>query len=83
MWILFISPVDSIRAEIPGVERFVALEGEAAGWEQYEDLVAAAPADFEKPDPHLPTNDHSTDNQQPNPPDRNKPVELPSTNSAL
>ena len=37
--------VDEIRAELPGVEHFVLLDGpEQAGWRSYTDLLAAAPA---------------------------------------
>src|SRR5689334_12605740 len=32
----YLEAVDSIRAEIPRVEHFVALEGERAGWLDYE-----------------------------------------------
>jgi fatty-acyl-CoA synthase len=35
--------VDSIRARIPAVERFVAFEGGRAGWIDYEAELAAAP----------------------------------------
>jgi fatty-acyl-CoA synthase len=38
--------VDAIRAQLPGVERFVALEGARDGWLDYETLIAAAPAAF-------------------------------------
>ena len=43
--------VDSIRSRIPGVERFICLEGGApAGWEAYDALLAAAPAQPERPE---------------------------------
>ena len=35
--------VDSIREQIPGVERFVALEGAKEGWLDYETLLREAP----------------------------------------
>src|SRR5258708_7872107 len=36
----YLDAVDSIRAQIPAVERFIALEGEKAGWLSYERLLA-------------------------------------------
>jgi fatty-acyl-CoA synthase len=36
----YLDAVDSIRAQIPDVERFIALEGEKAGWLSYERLLA-------------------------------------------
>jgi fatty-acyl-CoA synthase len=39
--------VDAIRAQLPQVERFVALEGARAGWLDYEALLAKASTDFE------------------------------------
>ncbi len=42
--------VDSIRAEIPDVRHFVALEGARDGWLDYEALLAEAPATFIHPD---------------------------------
>ncbi|MEQ8799498.1 MAG: long-chain-fatty-acid--CoA ligase [Salinisphaeraceae bacterium] len=42
--------VDGIRDQIPGVKHFIALEGEAAGWQQYESLIADAPAEFDAPE---------------------------------
>ncbi|MGZ3454611.1 MAG: long-chain-fatty-acid--CoA ligase [Polyangiales bacterium] len=41
--------VDSIRAQIPGVVHFVALEGSREGWLDYESLIAAAEPSFERP----------------------------------
>ena len=35
----YLDAVDSIRAQIPDVERFIALEGEKAGWLSYEQLL--------------------------------------------
>ena len=34
--------IESIRSQIPGVERFIAFEGEKAGWLDYETLLAGA-----------------------------------------
>ncbi len=41
--------VESVRDRMPGVERFVALEGSRQGWEDYEALIAAASPDFHHP----------------------------------
>src|SRR5579863_9497330 len=45
----YLNDVEGIRAQLPGVERLVALEGltddlRAAGWLDYETLLAQAPA---------------------------------------
>src|SRR5262249_58512470 len=45
----YLDAVDSIRAELPGVEQFVALEGARTGWLEYEKVLAAAPDRFERP----------------------------------
>src|SRR5580765_309360 len=45
----YLDAVDSIRAEIPSVERFVALEGSRDGWLAYEDLLAQTTPEFIKP----------------------------------
>ncbi|MFE1170673.1 long-chain-fatty-acid--CoA ligase [Nocardiopsis sp. NPDC058789] len=42
--------VDGVRDRMPGVERFVALEGARDGWEDYESLVAASSPDFARPE---------------------------------
>lgn len=42
--------VDGVRDRMPGVERFVALEGARPGWEDYEALVAGASAEFDRPE---------------------------------
>lgn len=42
--------IDSIRAEIPGVEHFVALEGTRPGWLDYEQVLAATAPVFDKPE---------------------------------
>lgn len=41
--------VDQVRDRMPGVERFVALEGARAGWEDYEALLARTSPEFTKP----------------------------------
>jgi fatty-acyl-CoA synthase len=38
--------VDSIRTEVPDVEHFVALDGAREGWQDYEELLAAAGPDY-------------------------------------
>ena len=45
----YLEAVDSVRAEIPGVEHFVALEGARPGWLDYEQALSAAPAAFAAP----------------------------------
>nr|WP_202422944.1 long-chain-fatty-acid--CoA ligase [Nocardiopsis alba] len=42
--------VDSVRDRMPGVERFIALEGAREGWEDYEALIADASPGFERPE---------------------------------
>jgi fatty-acyl-CoA synthase len=46
----YLEAVDSIRAEIPDVQAFVALESPRAGWLDYEATLAAAPATFDRPE---------------------------------
>jgi fatty-acyl-CoA synthase len=46
----YLAAVDSIRSQIPGVEHFVALEGERADWLDYEALVEQAPNKFDRPE---------------------------------
>ncbi len=46
----YLDAVDSIRAEIPGVTHFVALEETREGWVDYEQAVAAAVPVFERPE---------------------------------
>nr|WP_255646948.1 MULTISPECIES: AMP-binding protein [Nocardiopsis] len=41
--------VDGVRDRMPGVERFVALEGAREGWEDYEALVAGSDPAFDRP----------------------------------
>jgi fatty-acyl-CoA synthase len=42
----YLDAVDSIRDQVPGVEHFIALSGEKAGWSGYEALLAAVTTDF-------------------------------------
>ncbi|MFN0071399.1 MAG: long-chain-fatty-acid--CoA ligase, partial [Chloroflexota bacterium] len=46
----YLEMVDGLRAQIPGVEHFVALEGSRQGWQDYESLLNAAPPRFERPE---------------------------------
>jgi len=46
----YLEAIDSIRGSIPRVEHFVALEGNRRGWLDYEQMIAAAPAGFERPE---------------------------------
>ncbi|MBV9697753.1 MAG: long-chain-fatty-acid--CoA ligase [Gammaproteobacteria bacterium] len=44
----YLGMLETLRPELPGVRYFVALEGAAPGWEDYETLLAAAaPEEFE------------------------------------
>jgi fatty-acyl-CoA synthase len=45
----YLEMVDKIRSQIPGVDKFVALEGARDGWLDYEALIAAASPVFERP----------------------------------
>ena len=42
----YLGALGPLRAQLPSVRHFVALEGAAPGWEDYEALLAAAPTDF-------------------------------------
>src|SRR6476646_5802035 len=42
----YLGTIDSIREQIPNVEQFVALTGEAEQWLNYEAMVDASPAEF-------------------------------------
>src|SRR5258707_14815092 len=46
----YLSAVDSIREQLPTVEHFVALEGERAGWLDYETMVGEAQSEFDRPE---------------------------------
>src|SRR5487761_1525349 len=41
---------DDVRDQMPGVRHFVAFEGSAAGWLDYETAIAAAGPGFERPE---------------------------------
>ncbi|MBI3964884.1 MAG: long-chain-fatty-acid--CoA ligase [Chloroflexi bacterium] len=45
----YLEMVDGIRAEIPDVEHFVALEGAREGWLPYEELLSSAEGTPERP----------------------------------
>ncbi|MBE7494781.1 MAG: long-chain-fatty-acid--CoA ligase [Verrucomicrobiaceae bacterium] len=42
----YLDAVDSIRAQVPGVEHFIAFSGQKAGWMDYEAALAAAKPEF-------------------------------------
>ena len=46
----YLEAVDGIRDQLPGVEHFVALEGERSGWLSYEHEIAQASPEFHRPD---------------------------------
>ena len=46
----YLDAIDSIRAEIPGVEHFVALERGRPGWLDYEQVIAATAPVLDKPE---------------------------------
>ena len=46
----YLEAVDSIRADIRGVEHFVALEGGGRGWLDYEQIIAATRPTFDRPE---------------------------------
>jgi fatty-acyl-CoA synthase len=46
----YLAAVDNIRSQLPGVEHFVALEGERAGWLAYELLVEQTQSGFDRPE---------------------------------
>jgi fatty-acyl-CoA synthase len=48
----YLDAIDRIRSQIPNVASFVALEGDKAGWLDYETLVAEAPRNFRRPTIH-------------------------------
>ena len=45
----YFEAVDSVRSRLPGVECFVALEGEKSGWLNYEELLASASTQYAPP----------------------------------
>ncbi len=46
----YLDVVDSIRAQLPNVEQFIALDGSKDGWLDYEAMLADAPPDFARPE---------------------------------
>ena len=46
----YLDAIDSVRARLPGVRHFVALEGERRGWVDYESTLSAASGSFDRPD---------------------------------
>ncbi|MGB8342713.1 MAG: long-chain-fatty-acid--CoA ligase [Chthoniobacterales bacterium] len=46
----YLDTVESIRARLPGVSAFVALDGTKSGWLDYETLVAEASSHFHRPE---------------------------------
>jgi fatty-acyl-CoA synthase len=46
----YLEAVDGIRDQLPGVERYVTLEGSRVGWLDYEATLAAAAPDFARPE---------------------------------
>ncbi|MSU49879.1 MAG: long-chain-fatty-acid--CoA ligase [Opitutus sp.] len=46
----YLDAMDRIRGQIPAAEHFVALAGEKSGWKNYEELLAAAPLEFSRPE---------------------------------
>ena len=45
----YLEAVESVRAQLPNVSAFVALEGSKPGWLDYETLLAEAPPHFQRP----------------------------------
>jgi fatty-acyl-CoA synthase len=48
----YLGTIDSIREQLPKVEHFVALTGEAEAWLNYEVMVDASPAEFARSEIH-------------------------------
>jgi acyl-CoA synthetase (AMP-forming)/AMP-acid ligase II len=46
----YLKAVDSVRDQMPGVRHFVAFEGTADGWLDYEAAIAAADPGFARPE---------------------------------
>jgi fatty-acyl-CoA synthase len=46
----YLAAVESVRAQLPEVEQFIALEGICHGWFDYEMLLARAPSRFVRPE---------------------------------
>jgi fatty-acyl-CoA synthase len=48
----YLGTIDSIREQLPKVEHFVALTGEAEHWLNYESMIDASAAEFARPEIH-------------------------------
>ncbi|HEY2108613.1 MAG TPA: AMP-binding protein, partial [Candidatus Acidoferrales bacterium] len=48
----YLGTIDSIRGQLPEVEHFIALTGEAKGWLNYETMVNASAAEFSRREIH-------------------------------
>jgi len=48
----YLGTIDSIREQLPKVEHFVGLTGEAEGWLKYESMIDASAAEFARPEIH-------------------------------
>jgi fatty-acyl-CoA synthase len=48
----YLAAIDTIREQLPKVQHFVALTGEATGWLNYETMIEASPAEFARPEIH-------------------------------
>jgi fatty-acyl-CoA synthase len=48
----YLGTIDRIREQLPKVEQFVALTGEAEGWLNYETMVDASSGEFSHPEIH-------------------------------
>jgi fatty-acyl-CoA synthase len=46
----YLDVIDGVRARMPEVQHYVALEGEKAGWLAYESLIQGSPAAFDVPE---------------------------------
>jgi acyl-CoA synthetase (AMP-forming)/AMP-acid ligase II len=46
----YFDAVDSVRSQLSSVEHFVALEGEKAGWSDYEKILASSSSEFQAPE---------------------------------
>src|SRR5215475_15938715 len=46
----YLGTIDSIRQQLPKVEHFIALTGEAKGWLNHEAMLEASSAEFVRPD---------------------------------
>ncbi|MCH2400974.1 MAG: long-chain-fatty-acid--CoA ligase [Pirellulales bacterium] len=46
----YLNAIDQVRSALNGVEHFVALEGSAEGWVNYEQTLTATPPDFQQPE---------------------------------